>query len=374
MRLTKGLNTTVAVVVGLLLTAQPVMAERIKDLASVAGVRSNQLVGYGLVVGLNGTGDQTTQTPFTVQSIINMLTQFGVTIPPGTNLQLKNVAAVTLHAELPPFAKPGQDIDVTVSSIGNAKSLRGGALLMAPLRGADGNVYAIAQGNLVVGGFGASGNDGSSVTVNIPSAGRIPNGATVERAVPSDFYTQDAIVLNLHTPDFTTADRVAKQINDTMGQGTAQAMDAVSISVRPPREAKHRTVFLSMLENLDVQPGAVAAKVIVNSRTGTVVIGSNVIVTPAAVSHGSLVVTISERPFASQPQAPFSNAGQTAILPSSQVEITQEEGRMFLFESGTSLNEIVAAVNRVGAAPGDLVAILEALKQAGALRAELVVI
>ncbi|MEM1174624.1 MAG: flagellar basal body P-ring protein FlgI [Pseudomonadota bacterium] len=374
MRLTQGLKISLAVVVSLLLTTQPVMAERIKDLASVAGVRSNQLVGYGLVVGLNGTGDQTTQTPFTVQSIINMLTQFGITIPPGTNLQLKNVAAVTLHAELPPFSKPGQDIDVTVSSIGNASSLRGGALLMAPLRGADGNVYAMAQGNLVVGGFGASGNDGSSVTVNIPSAGRIPNGATVERAVPSDFHTQDAIVLNLHTPDFTTADRVAKQINDTMGQGTAQAIDAVSISVRPPREAKHRTVFLSMLENLEVQPAAVAAKVIVNSRTGTVVIGSNVIVTPAAVAHGSLVVTISERPFASQPQAPFSNAGQTAILPSSQVEITQEEGRMFLFESGTSLNEIVQAVNRVGAAPGDLVAILEALKQAGALRAELVVI
>ena len=196
----------------------------------------------------------------------------------------------------------------------------------------------------------------------------------VERELGFDFDSLDTLTLTLRAPDFTTADRVAKQINDTMGQGTAQAMDAVSISVRPPREAKHRTVFLSMLENLDVQPGAVAAKVIVNSRTGTVVIGSNVIVTPAAVSHGSLVVTISERPFASQPQAPFSNAGQTAILPSSQVEITQEEGRMFLFESGTSLNEIVAAVNRVGAAPGDLVAILEALKQAGALRAELVVI
>ncbi len=374
MRFTQGLKATLAIIAGSVLIAQPVMAERIKDLASVGGVRTNQLVGYGLVVGLNGTGDQTTQTPFTVQSVINMLTQFGVTIPPGTNLQLKNVAAVTLHADLPPFAKPGQTIDITVHSIGNAKSLRGGSLLMAPLRGADGNVYAIAQGNLVVGGFGASGNDGSSVTVNIPSAGRIPNGATVERSVPTDFHTQDAIVLNLHTPDFTTAERVARQINDTMGQGTAQAMDKVSINVRPPREAKHRTVFLSMLENLEVEPAAVAAKVIVNSRTGTVVIGSNVIVTPAAVAHGSLVVTISERPFASQPQAPFSDAGQTAILPSSQVEITQEEGRMFLFESGTSLNEIVQAVNRVGAAPGDLVAILEALTQAGALRAELVVI
>lgn len=194
------------------------MAERVKDLASVAGVRNNQLTGYGLVVGLNGTGDQTTQTPFTVQSIVNMLTQFGVTIPPGVSLQLKNVAAVTVHADLPPFAKPGQTIDVTVSSIGNAKSLRGGALLMAPMRGADGNVYAVAQGNLVVGGFGASGNDGSKVTVNIPSAGRIPNGATVERAVPSDFLTSEAVVLNLHVPDFTTSKRLAEQINKTMGQ------------------------------------------------------------------------------------------------------------------------------------------------------------
>ncbi len=365
---------TASVILLLPLLAQPVMAERVKDLASIAGVRENQLVGYGLVVGLNGTGDQTTQTPFTVQSIINMLTQFGVTIPAGVSLQLKNVAGVTVHAELPAFSKPGQKIDVTVASIGNAKSLRGGSLLMAPLRGADGNVYAVAQGNLVVGGFGASGNDGSSVTVNIPSAGRIPNGATVERSVSSDFYTRDSIILNLHVPDFTTANRMAKQINDTMGPDTAQAMDAVSISVRPPLQAKHRTSFVSMLENLEIEPGEVAAKVIVNSRTGTVVIGSNVTVTPAAVSHGSLVVTISERPFASQPQAPFSDAGETVVLPDSQVEITQEDGSMFLFEPGTSLNEIVQAVNRVGAAPGDLVAILEALKQAGALRAELVVI
>ncbi len=365
---------TASVIVLLPLIAQPVMAERVKDLASIAGVRENQLVGYGLVVGLNGTGDQTTQTPFTVQSIINMLTQFGVTIPAGVSLQLKNVAGVTVHAELPAFAKPGQKIDVTVASIGNAKSLRGGSLLMAPLRGADGNVYAVAQGNLVVGGFGASGNDGSSVTVNIPSAGRIPNGATVERSVSSDFYTRDSIILNLHVPDFTTANRMAEQINDTMGPDTAQAMDAVSISVRPPIQAKHRTSFVSMLENLEIEPGEVAARVIVNSRTGTVVIGSNVTVTPAAVSHGSLVVTISERPFASQPQAPFSDAGETVVLPDSEVEITQEDGSMFLFEPGTSLNEIVQAVNRVGAAPGDLVAILEALKQAGALRAELVVI
>jgi len=350
------------------------MADRVKDLASVAGVRDNQLAGYGIVVGLNGTGDQTTQTPFTVQSIVNMLVQFGVTIPPGTSMQLKNVAAVTVHAELPPFAKPGQDIDVTVSSIGNAKSLRGGSLLMAPLRGADGNVYAIAQGNLVVGGFGASGNDGSSVTVNIPSAGRIPNGATVERAVASDFLTRENIVLNLHSPDFTTSKRLAEQINDTMGPGTAASVDAVSVAVRAPQDPGMRTAFVAALEELEVEPGEVQARVIVNSRTGTVVIGSNVRVSPAAVSHGSLVVTISERPFASQPVAPFSDAGETVVLPDSDVTIEQEKASMFLFEPGTSLNEIVQAVNQVGAAPGDLVAILEALKQAGALRAELVVI
>ena len=361
-------------IVFLLIGAQSALAERVKDLASVQGVRNNQLAGYGLVVGLNGTGDQTTQTPFTIQSIVNMLTQFGITIPPGTSLQLKNVAAVTVQADLPPFAKPGQTIDVTVASIGNAKSLRGGSLLMAPLRGADGNVYAIAQGNLVVGGFGASGADGSRVTVNIPSAGRIPNGATVERTVPTDFLTNEAVVLNLHTPDFTTSTRLAAQINKTMGAGTAESVDAASVRVRAPASLGHRTAFVSMLENLEVEPGAVAARVIVNSRTGTVVIGDNVRVTPAAVSHGSLVVTISEQPFASQPIAPFSDAGETVVLPDSEVEITQEEGSMFLFQPGTSLDEIVQAVNKVGAAPGDLVAILEALKQAGALRAELVVI
>ena len=365
----------VATIAAVALTAsQPALAERVKDLAAVAGVRANQLVGYGLVVGLDGTGDQTSQTPFTVQSIKNMLTQFGVTIPPGVSLQLKNVAAVSVHAELPPFAKPGQTIDVTVASIGNAKSLRGGSLLLAPLRGADGNVYAIAQGNLIVGGFGASGADGSKVTVNIPSAGRIPNGATVERTVPSDFHTREDIILNLHMPDFTTSHRLAASINESLGEGTAQPLDAVSVRVRAPESASQRTSFLAHLENLTVQPGSASARVIINSRTGTVVIGAEVRVTPAAVSHGSLVVTISERPFASQPVAPFSDAGETVVLPDSEVEITQQESKMFLFEPGTSLNEIVQAVNRVGAAPGDLVAILEALKQAGSLRAELVVI
>ena len=374
-QVTTRIAKRVATIAAVALTAsQPALADRVKDLAAVAGVRANQLVGYGLVVGLDGTGDQTSQTPFTVQSIKNMLTQFGVTIPPGVSLQLKNVAAVSVHAELPPFAKPGQTIDVTVASIGNAKSLRGGSLLLAPLRGADSNVYAIAQGNLIVGGFGASGADGSRVTVNIPSAGRIPNGATVERTVPSDFHTREDIILNLHMPDFTTSHRLAASINESLGEGTAQPLDAVSVRVRAPESASQRTSFLAHLENLTVQPGSASAKVIINSRTGTVVIGSEVRVTPAAVSHGSLVVTISERPFASQPVAPFSDAGETVVLPDSEVEITQQESKMFLFEPGTSLNEIVQAVNRVGAAPGDLVAILEALKQAGSLRAELVVI
>ncbi len=349
-------------------------AERVKDLAAVAGVRTNQLVGYGLVVGLDGSGDQTSQTPFTIQSLKNMLTQFGITIPAGVNVQLKNVAAVAIHAVLPPFSKPGQTIDVTVGSVGNAKSLRGGSLLMAPLRGADGNIYAIAQGSLLVSGFGGSGADGSKVTVNIPSAGRIPNGATVERAVASDFHTRQEIVLNLHVPDFTTSHRLASLINTSLGQGMAQAIDAVSVRIRAPVDPFQRTSFLAHLENLELEPGEVAARVIINSRTGTVVIGANVRVTPAAVSHGSLVVTISERPFASQPVAPFGTTGETVVLPDSQVDIVQEDSKMFLFQPGTSLDEIVRAVNRVGAAPGDLVAILEALKQAGALRAELVVI
>lgn len=358
----------------LLACASAAQAERIKDLASIAGVRNNQLTGYGLVVGLDGTGDQTSQTPFTVQSIANMLTQYGITVPPGGNMQLKNVAAVSVHADLPAFSKPGQAIDVTVSSIGNAKSLRGGSLLMAPLRGADGNVYAIAQGNLIVGGFGASGNDGSRVTVNIPSAGRIPNGATVERTVPTDFHTRESVVLNLHISDFTTSHRLASLINSTLGEGTAQSLDAVSVSLRAPADPSQRTSFIAHVENLEIEPGEAAARVIINSRTGTVVIGSNVRVTPAAVSHGSLVVTISEQPYVSQPLAPFSNSGRTVVVPDSEIEIEQEESSMFLFQPGTNLDEIVQAVNRVGAAPGDLVAILEALKQAGALRAELIVI
>jgi len=348
-------------------------AERVKDIATVAGVRSNQLVGYGLVVGLDGTGDQTSQAPFTIQSIKNMLAQFGVVVPPNVNPQLKNVAAVTITADLPPFAKPGQQIDVTVSSIANAGSLRGGSLLLAPLRGADGEVYAMAQGNLIVSGFGVQGSDGSKISVNIPSTGRILGGATVERSVPTSFTSEPAVTLNLNTPDFTTANRLAMSINDVLGTGMAEALDAVSIRVMAPADPSQRIAFISTLELLDVRPGEPPARVIVNSRTGTIVIGSSVRVFPAAVAHGSLSVSITERTDVSQPNA-FSQGGQTAEVPRSELEVRQQTARAFKFESGVSLDSLVDAINKVGAAPGDLVAILEALKQVGALRAELVVI
>jgi flagellar P-ring protein precursor FlgI len=347
-------------------------AERIKDLATVAGVRENQLVGYGLVVGLDGTGDQTSQTPFTIQSIRNMLLQMGITTPENANPQLKNVAAVMVTGTLPPFAKPGKTIDVTVSSMGNAKSLRGGSLIMTPLKGADGAVYAMAQGNLVVGGFGAETKDGSSVSVNVPSVGRIPNGATVEREVISPFLTEAALTLNLHRPDFTTATRMAQAIDGVLGAGSAQAVDGSSVQVSSPADPSQRTSFMAIVENIELSPGEASAKVIVNSRTGTVVIGQNVHVSAAAVTHGSLTVTISNDPIVSQP-GPLSG-GQTAVVPNSQIDVREEKNKMFLFDPGVSLNDIVEAVNQVGAAPGDLVAILEALKEAGALRAELIVI
>jgi flagellar P-ring protein precursor FlgI len=352
--------------------ASAAWAERVKDVASVAGVRTNQLVGYGLVVGLDGTGDQTSQAPFTVQSIKNMLAQFGIVVPDNVNPQLRNVAAVTVQADLPPFAKPGQTIDVTVASIGNAKSLRGGSLLMAPLRGADGEVYAMAQGNLVVSGFGAQGKDGSRISVNVASAGRIPNGATVERAAPSAFAEQPWLMLNLHTADFTTAQRLAQAINDKFGPSVAQPVDPTSVQVLAPADAGQRVAFVAELETLELDPGEAPARVIINSRTGTVVIGSHVQVRPAAVAHGSLSVTIREQPLVSQP-APFGQ-GDTTVVERSDIEIVEEDSRMFLFEPGVTLDQIVQAVNRVGAAPGDLVAILEALKEAGALRAELIVI
>jgi flagellar P-ring protein precursor FlgI len=301
-----------------------------------------------------------------------MLQQLGIQLPPGASFQLKNVAAVTVHAELRAFAKPGQTLDVTVSSAGNAKSLRGGTLLVTPLKGLDGRVYAVAQGSLVVGGFGAQGNDGSSVTVNVPSVGRIPGGGLIERPAPDGFSEAEQIVFNLHRADFTTARRVAEKINSTFGPDIAQTLDAASIAVRSPRNATQRVSFLSVVENLEVQPDSNAARVVINSRTGTIVIGDGVEVAPAAVTHGSLSVTIAESNQVSQPN-PL-GAGQTAVVPDSTVEIVEENSRMFYFAPGVQLQDIVTAVNEVGAAPGDLMAILEALREAGALRAELVVI
>ena len=367
-----GLFVKLIVTVSLLVSSGFAQADRLKDIASIAGIRSNALVGYGLVVGLDGSGDQTSQTPFTTQSFSNMLRQFGITMPEGLRFQLKNVAAVAIHAEIPPFAKPGQTIDITVSSIGNAKSLRGGSLLLAPLKGVDGQVYALAQGNLVVGGFGAQGGDGSSITVNVPSVGRIPNGATVERLIDNGFDTASNIIFNLHRSDFTTAKRVADRINTVFGPEVAQALDAGSIMVTAPKTANRRVTYVSVLENLDIQQGQESAKVIINSRTGTIVVGSSVKVSPVAVTHGSLTVTVSEDAAVSQPNTLA--AGETAIIPETEITIEEENNRMFLFDPGTQLNEIVRAVNQVGAAPGDLMAILEAMKQAGALRAELVVI
>ncbi len=356
------------VLMGLLLSL-PLQADRLKDLASVQGVRSNQLIGYGLVVGLDGTGDK---APFTDQTFRNLMNKFGITIPQGSDPKLKNVAAVTVHADLPAFAKPGQQVDITVSSIGNAKSLRGGSLLMTPLKGADGKVYAMAQGSLVVGGFGAEGADGSSITVNVPSVGRIPNGASVERSVPSGFHRGDTLTFNLHIADFTTAKRVVDKLNDLLGPETAYAMDGGSVKVKAPRDASQRVSFLSVLENINIDPGEGSAKVIINSRTGTIVVGQNVKVLPAAVTHGSLSVTITEGSEISQPGA--LSGGETVVVPQSEIDIEQEPARMFKFGPAITLNEIVQAVNQVGAAPGDIMAILEALKTAGALKAELIVI
>jgi flagellar P-ring protein precursor FlgI len=356
-------------VVLMTISAISVQADRIKDLATIEGVRSNQLIGYGLVVGLSGTGDN---APFTNQTFRNLMNKFGITLPSGVDPKLKNVAAVSITANLPAFAKPGQKLDVTVSSIGNAKSLRGGSLLMAPLKGADGRVYAISQGNLVVGGFGVDGADGSSIKVNIPSVGRIDNGATVERSVPSSFQRGDSLVLNLNDSDFTTAKNVVDKINSLLGPGTAYAEDSTSIRVKAPRDASQRVSFLSIIQGIDVKPGIDPARVVINSRTGTIVIGQNVRVLPAAVTHGSLSVTIKANNAVSQP-SPLST-GSTVVVPQTTVSAKQGSSHMFKFGPAATLNEIVQAVNQVGAAPGDIMAILEALKEAGALKAELIVI
>lgn len=354
-----------------MLLALPAHAERIKDLASIQGVRNNQLVGYGLVVGLDGTGDQTTQTPFTVQSIVSMLRNMGVNLPPGTNLQLKNVAAVMVTANLPPFAKSGQALDVTVSSMGNAKSLRGGTLLMSPLKGADGQVYAVAQGNVMVGGVGASAG-GSSVQVNHLSAGRIPAGATVERAVPTDVGQGQFVNLELHQADFTTASRLVDAVNRNFGQGTAMAVDGRMIRVAAPMDVNQRVGFISRMENLTLSPGEDIARVILNARTGSIVMNKEVKLDTVAVAHGNLSVIISSEPLVSQPAA-FSQ-GQTVTSESAEIEIKEKKGELVMVKAGASLGEVVKALNAVGATPQDLLAILQAMKAAGALKADLEVI
>lgn len=362
--------------------ARPGVSSRVKDLAGVAGVRSNQLVGYGIVVGLNGTGDGNVAA--TLQSMQSMVSRFGLTVDANA-LNAKNAAAVMITAELPPFAKPGQKIDVTVSAIGKAGSLRGGSLLMTQLVGADNETYAMAQGNLAVGGLGISGNDGSKVSVNIPTVGRIPGGATVERTVPTPFESSPAMMLNLNVPDFSTASRLAKAIDRELGKGTAYALDATTVRVTAPKDVNQRVAFMAALEEIRVESAAPPARVIVNSRTGTIVIGEGVRVTPAAVSHGSLTVRIKENLNVTQPNAGVNvqgdnpgNApppgGQTVVTQDSQITVDQQPARTFLFAPGVQLSNIVDAINNVGATPGDLVAILEALKQAGALHADLIVI
>ncbi len=349
-------------------------AERIKDLVSIQGVRSNQLIGYGLVVGLDGSGDQTTQTPFTVQSVINMLTQLGVTLPPGTSLQLKNVAAVMVTAALPAFARPGQAIDVTVSSMGNAKSLRGGTLLMTPLKGGDGQIYAMAQGNILVGGAGASSSSGStSVQINHLSVGRIAGGATVERAVPTELGQGEYVNLELNITDFGTTHRVVDAINNRFAPGTAVAVDGRLIRVRAPRTADERVTFLAQIESVEVTPSQTVAKVIVNARTGSVVMNQAVMVDQCAVAHGNLTVVVSSEPVISQP-SPFSTQGQTVQAERTQIEIRSDKGGLAMVKQSVSLGEVVKALNAIGATPQDLLAILQAMKAAGALRAELEII
>ena len=362
-----------ALCVAAVVAVAPAHAERLRDLANIQGVRQNQLVGYGLVVGLDGSGDQTTQTPFTVQSVVSMLQQLGVNLPTtGTsNMQLKNVAAAMVTATLPAFAQPGQQLDVTVSSIGNAKSIRGGTLLMAPLKGADGQIYAIAQGNIVVGGAGASAA-GSSTTINHLSAGRISGGATVERAVPSTLGGGDAVMLELNDNDFSTASRVVDALNKRFGADTAMAQDGRVIRVRAPMSSGDRVAFLGALENVEVTPAKLPAKVILNARTGSVVMNQSVILDTCAVSHGNLSVVIQADNAVSQPGA--LSGGRTAPVQNAQISINKEPGKVMLVKGGASLAEVVRALNAIGASPQDLLAILQAMKAAGSLRAELEVI
>jgi flagellar P-ring protein FlgI len=350
----------------------PAQSARIKEIASVQGVRSNALSGYGLVVGLDGTGDQTTSAPFTAQSLNALLQQMGVTVPPGTNMQIKNVAAVMVTAQLPAFAQPGQAIDVNVSSLGNSKSLRGGMLIATPLKGADGQIYAMAQGSLIVGGAGASAG-GSKVQINHLSAGRIPDGATVERSVPTPLLQGEYMQLDLNSNDFNTAREVARAINKAMGDGLAQAVDGRVVRVRMPSTADARVTFMADIENLNIERAAPAARVVVNARTGSVVMNGSVTLSACAVAHGSLSVTIASTPMVSQPNA-LSMGGQTVVRDKTDISIKQEPGTLIQMPSGTKLAEVVKALNSLGATPQDLLAILQAMKSAGALNAEIEVI
>ena len=355
-----------------------VQADRLKDLTSIAGVRSNQLVGYGLVVGLAGTGDG--NAALTQQSMQSMISQFGV-VTNAANMNGKNAAAVIITAELPPFTKPGQKLDIVVSTVGQAKSLRGGTLLMTPLLGADGETYAVAQGNLMVGGLGVAGGDGSSLTVNVPTVGRIPGGASVEKMIETPFLDNANILLNLHQGDFSTTNRVAEAINDVFGGGVAVPLDATTVKVRAPIDPAQKVSFVSLLENIEVEPDRPRAKVVVNARTGTIVIGGDVRVSAAAVTHGSLTVRVKEDVNVTQTQAMAVADGVAATAPGEAIAtpdttITAEEelARAFVFDPGVELSSIVDALNAVGGTPSDLVAILEALREAGSLRAELIVI
>ncbi|HEX8988930.1 MAG TPA: flagellar basal body P-ring protein FlgI [Rhodocyclaceae bacterium] len=354
-----------------LIVADAARAERVKDLASIAGVRNNQLVGYGLVVGLDGSGDQTTQTPFTIQSITNMLANMGIQMPAGTNPQLKNVAAVMVTATLPPFTRAGQAIDVTVSSIGNAKSLKGGTLILTPLKGADGNVYAMAQGNLAVAGAGASAG-GSKVAINHLSVGRIVSGAIVEREVPTPVGQGEFVYFDLNAADFGMAQRLADAINRAMGPGTATASDGRQVRARAPIDADERVAFLGRVEDLEVMPTRTAAKVIINTRSGSVVMNQSVTLDNCAVAHGNLSVSVNATNEVSQPN-PLA-AGQTVGVTNAQIEVKQENAALVNVKSGANLADVVKALNAIGANPQDLISILQAMKAAGALRAELEII
>ena len=355
-----------------------VSADRIKDLASLAGVRANQLVGYGLVVGLSGTGDK--NLGITLQSMQAMLSRFGMSTDVA-GLNGSNAAAVMVTAELGPFLKPGQTLDVTVSALGAAESLRGGTLLMTPLLGADGLTYAIAQGNLAVGGLGVQGEDNSSLTVNIPTVGRVPQGATVEKMVETPFLENEFLILNLHRSDFSTAAAVAEAIDKIFGDGIAVAIDGSSIRVRAPVDPSQRVAFVGLIESVEVEPAAPPAQVIVNSRTGTIIINGNVRVTPAAITHGSLTVRVTEDPKTEAQNTVVADGDNVIVAPTDPLvtpdtEITAEEetAKAFMFDPGVNLTDIVDAINAVGATPSDLVAILEALKVSGALRAQLIII